>query len=94
MLALKVELGKVRKTKDELVQKLRKKEWEYESHVVDRDQLTSKVEKLRVKLERKSSELTESWTKQKDLERTFQEAQLEVDQYIILCMCGFEPFYC
>ena len=50
--ALQTEAEEVRKARDEIRLKLRKKEWECESRMMERDQHKAAVEKLKVKFAR------------------------------------------
>ena len=48
--ALRIESEELRKTGQELKVRLRKKEWECESRIMERDQHKANVEKFRIKL--------------------------------------------
>ena len=50
--ALRAETDEMKKSRDEIRLKLRKKEWECESRIMERDEQKSIVEKLKVKLNR------------------------------------------
>ena len=82
MSMLRMELEELRKSRDELRLKLRKKEWECESRTMERDQQQANVEKLRLKMNRKATELNEAWQHEQDLQDKMQLLKQQV------CMCG------
>ena len=79
---LRMELEELRKSRDELRLKLRKKEWECESRTMERDQQQANVEKLRLKMNRKATELNEAWQHEQELQDKMQVLKQQV------CMCG------
>ena len=72
MSVLRMELEELRKSRDELRLKLRKKEWECESRTMERDQQQANVEKLRLKMNRKTTELSEAWQHEQELQDKMQ----------------------
>ena len=82
MSVLRMELEELRKSRDELRLKLRKKEWECESRTMERDQQQANVEKLRLKMNRKATELNEAWQHEQELQDKMQVLKQQV------CMCG------
>jgi len=65
--SLRGDLGEMKRARDELRLKLRKKEWECEDRQKERDRERSNVDKLEQKLTRKGDELTEAWTRQQEV---------------------------
>jgi len=68
----------MQKSRDELRLKLRKKEWECESRTMERDQQRANVEKLRLKMNRKATELNEAWQHQQELQDRAQQLKQQV----------------
>ncbi len=66
-LSLQAEASEMRKERDDYRFKLRKKEWECESRVMERDQYRSAVNKLEQKLSRKGAELNEAWSREQEV---------------------------
>jgi chromosome segregation ATPase len=64
--SLQTELSEMRKIRDDLRVKLRKKEWECEDRQKERDQHKIMSERLQIKLSRKGEELTEAWNREQD----------------------------
>ena len=62
------EADDLRKARDDFRLKLRKKEWECESRTMERDQQKSNVDKLRLKLNRKATEINECWSREQELQ--------------------------
>ena len=62
-----MEVSETRKERDDYRFKLRKKEWECESRVMERDQYRTHFEKVKVKLNRKVSELNEAWNREQEV---------------------------
>ena len=75
---LRAEAEEMRKARDEFRLKLRKKEWECESRMMERDQQRATVEKLRLKINRKASELNESWNREQELQERLGGAEQQV----------------
>ena len=75
---LKWDLEEIQRTRTELMMKLRKKQWEWESCVMERDQHAAAVEKVKIKLNRKANELTESWAREKALQSKVSQLQEQV----------------
>ncbi len=57
----------MRRNREELRLKLRKKEWECEDRQKERDQERNNVDKLNQKLTRKGDELKEAWSRQQEV---------------------------
>ena len=57
----------MRKVRDVLRIKLRKKEWECEDRQKERDQHKSLAERLRLKLSRKGAELADVWNREQNM---------------------------
>lgn len=57
----------MKKVRDDLRIKLRKKEWECEDRQRERDQHKNNVERLRLKLNRKGVELSEAWNREQEV---------------------------
>ena len=77
---MKWDLEELQRTRTELMMKLRKKQWEWESCVMERDQNAAAVDKIKIKLGRKASELTESWAREKDLQSNVSQLQEQVSE--------------
>lgn len=76
---LKWDLEEMQRTKTELIMKLRKKQWEWESCVMERDQHAAAVEKIKIKMNRKTNELTESWAREKALQAKISQLQDQLE---------------
>lgn len=74
----------MRKARDDLRLKLRKKEWECEDRQRERDQQKGIAEKLRVKLNRKGAELNDAWNREQSAADKMTQLQ---EQVIILQYC-------
>ena len=59
-----MELNELKKIRDDLRIKLRKKEWECEDRQRERDHLKTNAERLQAKLSRKGEELAEAWNRE------------------------------
>lgn len=81
--SLRVEVDEMRKTRDDIRLRLRKKEWEYESRVMERDQQRANVEKLKIKLNRKAAELNEAWNREQELQERFTKLQEQVCTHVL-----------
>ena len=77
----------MRKVRDDLRVKLRKKEWECEDRQVERDQHKTNAERLRAKLNRKGVELTEAWNREQELAERTGQLQEQVCVHVCVCMC-------
>ena len=78
MRALRGEIEEMRKSRDDIRLRLRKKEWEYESRVMERDQQRANVEKLKVKMNRKAAELNEAWNREQEMQEKVTRLQEQV----------------
>lgn len=78
MQSLRAEIDEMRKSRDDIRLRLRKKEWEYESRVMERDQQRANVEKLKVKMNRKTAELNEVWNREQELQEKITKLQDQV----------------
>ena len=76
--ALRAEMDEMRKSRDDIRLRLRKKEWEYESRVMERDQQRANVEKLKVKMNRKAAELNEAWNREQEMQERCIKLQQQV----------------
>ena len=76
--ALRAEMDEIKKSRDDIRLRLRKKEWEYESRVMERDQQRSNVEKLKIKMNRKAAELNEAWNREQELRERSTKLQVQV----------------
>ena len=75
---LRGELNEMRRVRDDLRLKLRKKEWECEDRQKERDQERVITEKLRQKLNRKVVELNEAWNKEQEVADKMGQLQQQV----------------
>ncbi len=66
-MSLRSEAMDLRKDRDDYRFKLRKKEWECESRVMERDQYRTAIDKHQQKLNRKVSELNEAWSREQQV---------------------------
>ena len=80
-------MDEIRKSRDDMRLRLRKKEWEYESRVMERDQQRANVEKLKVKMNRKAAELNEAWNREHDLRERFAKLQMQVYNCDMIDVC-------
>ncbi len=87
-LSLRAEAGELRKEKDDYRFKLRKKEWECESRVMERDQYRTAVDKLKQKLNRKGAELNEAWSREQEVIDKNTQLQAKVVG-IAICTVGY-----
>lgn len=71
-------MDEMRKSRDDIRLRLRKKEWEYESRVMERDQQRANVEKFKIKLNRKAAELNEAWNKEQEMQERFTKLEEQV----------------
>ena len=78
MRSLRAEIDEMRKSRDDIRLRLRKKEWEYESRVMERDLQRANVEKLKVKMNRKAAELNEAWNREQELQEKITKLQDQV----------------
>ena len=76
--ALRQEVEEMRKSRDDIRLRLRKKEWEYESRVMERDQQRANMEKLKVKINRKTAELNEAWNREQEMQEKLAKLQEQV----------------
>ncbi len=83
--SLQMELAEMRKVRDDLRVKLRKKEWECEDRQAERDQQMTQAEKLRAKLNRKGVELSEAWNREQEL--VGKTGQLQEQVFVCVCVC-------
>lgn len=78
MRSLRAEIDEMRKARDDIRLRLRKKEWEYESRVMERDLQRANVEKLKTKMNRKAAELNEAWNREQELQEKITKLQDQV----------------
>lgn len=78
--ALRIESEELRKTGQELKVRLRKKEWECESRIMERDQHKANVEKFRIKLNKKAAELSEVWSREQEVNEKARQMQQQAEQ--------------
>ena len=78
MQSLRAEIDEMRKSRDDIRLRLRKKEWEYESRVMERDLQRANVEKLKTKMNRKAAELNEAWNREQELQEKITKLQDQV----------------
>lgn len=88
-------MDEIKKSRDDIRLRLRKKEWEYESRVMERDQQRSNVEKLKIKMNRKAAELNEAWNREQELRERSTKLQVQVikidvivEGYTLLDICS------
>ena len=84
-------MEEMRKSRDDIRLRLRKKEWEYESRVMERDQQRANVEKLKVKMNRKAAELNESWNREQEMQERFTRLQQQVGQVSSVITVAIHP---
>ena len=73
-----MEIDELRKSRDDIHLRLRKKEWEYESRIMERDQQRANVEKFKMKMSRKTVELNEAWNREQEMQERLTKLQEQV----------------
>lgn len=78
---LQAELSELRRVRDDLRVKLRKKEWECEDRQKERDQHKTLADRLQAKLSRKGEELAEVWNREQEVLDKVGQLQEQVNRY-------------